>query len=77
MGDAIRHYREAQGRKRQECADAIDVHVVTWKRWELGYLAPSSANLLRIARCLGVPAEALAASSVSKRAGTARTAPAA
>ncbi|MDP9326148.1 MAG: helix-turn-helix domain-containing protein [Candidatus Dormibacteraeota bacterium] len=57
--NVLRLIRTGQGKTRRECARDIHVDEATWKRWELGLLAPSSANLLDIAAYLGVPAESL------------------
>jgi transcriptional regulator with XRE-family HTH domain len=61
MKRALQRVREAdpRGLTRSVCARGIGVHPHTWKRWELGILRPTRANLEAAAEYLGVPVAAI------------------
>ncbi len=53
--NAFQLIREARGKSRVECAEALGLNPKTWKRWELGQNKPRIEHLFAAARYLGVP----------------------
>lgn len=72
---SLQTIREGKGLTRRTCAEGLGVATHTWKRWEIGYAAPTAASLLDIAAFLEVPAAQLRdiTQGTDTRAGTRRT----
>jgi len=51
---ALKEYREECGLTQKQLAEAIDVSVRTYQKWEAGKTMPDCHNLIRIMNWLGI-----------------------
>lgn len=59
FGEKLSFLRKQRGMTQMELAEELDISRQAVSRWEQGVSEPSTENLLRIGRLLGVPVDAL------------------
>ncbi len=59
LGEVIKHHRERCGLSQEFVAQQLDVSRQAVSKWESGTSAPSTANLIALAKLLGISADEL------------------